>query len=157
MSPPGRCGHRHAGPHPGRSDQAYRPADPADFLPSLPGALHRILGGSGPILGAAFIVAAGDLGSYVDAGHLASVVGLVPVARDSGRRTDNLHRPKRYSRRLRRVFHQSARTSIFREGPNRDYHLKKRCGAGRFHARLGHVIRPRRPRPPSAAGRPAGT
>jgi transposase len=81
----------------------------------------------GPILGAEFIVAAGDLSTYADAGHLASAAGLVPVPRDSGRRTGNLHRPKRYSRRLRRVFYLSAQTSIIREGPNRDYYVKKRA------------------------------
>ena len=72
-------------------------------------------------------VAAGDLASYTDAGHLASAAGLVPVPRDSGRRTGNLHRPKRYSRRLRRVFYLSAQTSIIRDGPNRDFYLKKRA------------------------------
>lgn len=90
----------------------------AHIIESLPG--------MGAILGAEFIVAAGDLGAYADAGRLASAAGLVPVARGSGRRTGNLHRPKRYSRRLRRVFYLSAQTSIIREGPNRDYYLKKR-------------------------------
>lgn len=53
--------------------------------------------------------------------------GLVPVPRDSGRRTGNLQRSKRYSRRLRCVFHLSAQTSIIREAPNRDYYVKKRA------------------------------
>ncbi|MFE9775577.1 IS110 family transposase [Streptomyces sp. NPDC005931] len=88
--------------------------------------------GMGPILGAEFVVAAGDLAAYADAGHLASAAGLVPVPRDSGRRTGNLHRPKRYSRRLRRVFYMSAQTSIIREGPNRDFYLKRR-GEGCKH------------------------
>nr|MDT0665694.1 IS110 family transposase [Micromonospora sp. DSM 115978] len=35
--------------------------------------------------------------------------------------------PKRYSRRLRRVFYLSAQTSVVRDGPNRDYYLKKRA------------------------------
>lgn len=83
--------------------------------------------GIGPILGAEFLVAAGDLAAYPDAGHLASAAGLVPVAKDSGRRTGNLHRPQRYSRRLRRVFYLSAQTSIIRDGPNRTYYLKKRA------------------------------
>ncbi|GAA4304185.1 IS110 family transposase [Streptomyces venetus] len=83
--------------------------------------------GIGPILGAEFLVAAGDLASYPDAGHLASAAGLVPVAKDSGRRTGNLHRPQRYSRRLRRVCYLSAQTSIIRDGPNRTYYLKKRA------------------------------
>jgi len=88
--------------------------------------------GIGPILGAEFVVAAGDLSAYADAGRLASAAGLVPVPRDSGRRTGNLHRPKRYSRRLRRVFYLSAQTSVIKDGPNRAYYLKKR-GEGLKH------------------------
>lgn len=99
--------------------QTLRTHPHAEIIESLPG--------MGPILGAEFIVAAGDLAAYPDAGHLASAAGLVPVPRDSGRRSGNLHRPKRYSRRLRRVFYLSAQTSIIREGPNRDYYLKKRA------------------------------
>lgn len=96
----------------------------ADIITSMPGI--------GPILGAEFVVAAGDLTSYLNAGRLASAAGLVPVPRDSGRRTGNLHRPKRYSRRLRRVFYLSAQTSIIRDGPNRDFYMKKR-GEGLQH------------------------
>ncbi|MET9520658.1 IS110 family transposase [Streptomyces sp. NPDC002994] len=95
----------------------FRSHPQAEIIESLPG--------MGPILGAEFVVGAGDLTAYADAGHLASAAGLVPVPRDSGRRTGNLHRPKRYSRRLRRVFYMSAQTSIIREGPNRDFYLKK--------------------------------
>jgi transposase len=102
----------------------FRSHPQAEIIESLPG--------MGPILGAEFVVAAGDLSAYADAGHLASAAGLVPVPRDSGRRTGNLHRPKRYSRRLRRVFYLSAQTSIIRDGPNRDFYLKKR-GQGLKH------------------------
>ncbi|WP_316527751.1 IS110 family transposase [Kitasatospora brasiliensis] len=91
----------------------------AEVIESLPGI--------GPILGAELVVAAGDLTAYADAGHLASAAGLVPVPRDCGRRTGNLRRPKRYSRRLRRVFYLSAQTSIIKDGPNRDFYLKKRA------------------------------
>ncbi|MFF2078536.1 IS110 family transposase [Kitasatospora sp. NPDC058162] len=89
-------------------------------------AIIESLPGIGPILGAELIVAAGDLTAYADAGHLASAAGLVPVPRDSGRRTGNMYRPKRYSRRLRRVLYMSAQTSIIKDGPNRDFYLKKR-------------------------------
>jgi transposase len=99
--------------------ETFRAHPQAEIIESLPG--------MGPIPGAEFVVAAGDLSAYADAGHLASAAGLVPVPRDSGRRTGNLHRPKRYSRRLRRVFYMSAQTSIIREGPNRDFYLKKRA------------------------------
>ena len=86
----------------------------------------------GPILGAELIAAAGDLNAYPTAGRLASAAGLVPVPRDSGRRTQNLHRPQRYSRKLRRVFYLSASAAMMREGPNRDFYLKKR-GEGLKH------------------------
>ncbi|MCD0486280.1 IS110 family transposase [Streptacidiphilus sp. ASG 303] len=102
----------------------FRSHPQAAVLESLPGI--------GPILGAEFLVAAGDLAAYANAGHLASAAGLVPVPRDSGRRTGNLHRPRRYSRRLRRVFYLSAQTSIIKDGPNRDFYLKKR-GEGCKH------------------------
>ncbi len=80
----------------------------AQIIESLPG--------MGPILGAELIAAAGDLNGYPDAGRLACAAGLVPVPRDSGRRTGNLHRPMRYSRKLRRVFYLSAAASMMREG-----------------------------------------
>jgi hypothetical protein len=38
----------------------------------------------------------------------------------------------RYSRKLRRVFYLSAQASMMREGPNRDFYLKKR-GEGLRH------------------------
>ncbi|GAA3833872.1 hypothetical protein GCM10022206_85150 [Streptomyces chiangmaiensis] len=40
-------------------------------------AVIESLPGMGPILGAEFLVAAGDLAAYPDAGHLASAAGLV--------------------------------------------------------------------------------
>ena len=105
-------------------DTAFRSHPQAHIIESMLGI--------GPILGAELPVAAGDLTTFADAGHLAAAAGLVPVPRDSGRRTGNLHRPKRYSRRLRRVFYMSAETSNPKDGPNRDFYLKKR-GEGLKH------------------------
>ncbi|GAA2296852.1 IS110 family transposase [Streptomyces caniferus] len=115
--------------------ETFRDHPQAEIIEPLPG--------MGPILGAEFVVAAGDFAAYDDAGHLASAAGLVPVPRDSGRRTGNLHRPKRYSRRLRRVFYLSAQTSIIREGPNRDFYLKKR-GEGCKHVQAVIALARRR-------------
>ena len=70
--------------------------------------------GFGPILGAQLLVAAGDLRGYPSAGHLAAAAGLVPVPNDSGRRSGNLHKPRRYSRPLRHVFYLSAQISTSR-------------------------------------------
>jgi transposase len=67
--------------------------------------------GFGPFLGASLLVGAGDLRAFPSAGHLAAAAGLVPVPNDSGRRSGNLRRPKRYSRPLRHVFYLSAQTS----------------------------------------------
>lgn len=101
-----------------RIREAFGELDAAQVIESVPG--------FGAVLGAEFLAAAGDLSAYRDAGHLASAAGLVPVPRDSGRRTGNLHRPKRYNRALRRVFYMSALSSIRTEGPNRDFYQKKR-------------------------------
>src|SRR3954452_19533053 len=107
-----------------RTTTTFRAHPQAAIIESLPG--------MGPILGAELVAAAGDLNAYPTAGRLASAAGLVPVPRDSGRRTGNLHRPQRYSRKLRRVFYLSASVAMMREGPNRDYYLKKR-GEGDKH------------------------
>ena len=89
-------------------------------------AIIQSMPGFGPILGATLLVGIGDIRAFPSAGHLAAAAGLVPVPNDSGRRTGNLHRPKRYSRPLRHVFYLSAQTAMQRPGPNRDYYLKKR-------------------------------
>ncbi|QKZ16120.1 IS110 family transposase [Streptomyces chartreusis] len=98
--------------------ETFRSDDRAEIIESLPG--------MGPILGAEFVAIAGDLSTYRDAGRLAAHAGLAPVPRDSGRRTGNLHRPKRYDRRLRWVFYLSAQSAMQYPGPSRDFYLRKR-------------------------------
>ncbi|MGW2427482.1 IS110 family transposase [Streptomyces sp. NPDC001640] len=104
--------------------ETFRTDDRAEIIESMPG--------MGPILSAEFVAIVGDLSGYRDAGSLASHAGLAPVARDSGRRTGNYHRPKRYNRRLRRVFYLAAQSAMMRPGPSRNYYLKKR-GEGLLH------------------------
>jgi transposase len=99
--------------------ETFRTDERAEIIESMPG--------MGPILGAEFVAIVGDLSGYRDAGRLASHAGLAPVARDSGRRTGNYHRPKRYNRRLRHIFYMAAQTAMMRPGPSRDYYLKKRA------------------------------
>jgi transposase len=107
----------------------------AEIIQSMPG--------FGPFLGASLLVGAGDLRAFPTAGHLAAAAGLVPVPNDSGRRSGNLHRPKRYSRPLRHTFYLSAQTSMMRAGPNRDYYLKKRA-QGRTHTQAVIALARRR-------------
>lgn len=101
------------------------------------------LPGMGPLLAAELLVAVGDLRSFPDAGHLAAYGGLAPVARDSGRRTNNLHPPTRYNRSLRRVFYLSALSSLSSPGPNRDYYQRKRAQGRRHQQALMALARRR--------------
>jgi transposase len=64
--------------------------------------------GFGPVLAAEFLGATGgDLAVFETADRFAGVAGLAPAPRDSGRITGNHHRPRRYDRRLLRVFYLS--------------------------------------------------
>jgi transposase len=99
--------------------ERFRDHPYAHIIESLPG--------FGPGLGAEFlVVTGGDMASFATPGRLASYAGLVPVPRDSGRVTGNLRRPKRYNRRLRRVFYMAALSSIRADGPSRTFYDRKR-------------------------------
>ncbi|MDA2804229.1 IS110 family RNA-guided transposase [Nocardiopsis suaedae] len=118
-----------------RIKEAFSRRPQAEVILSMPG--------MGPQLGAEFAVAVGDLSTFRDAGHLASYAGLAPVPRDSGRISGNLHRPKRYNRRLRRVFYMSALSSLKTSGPNRDYYARKRSEGKRHRGALMALARRR--------------
>ena len=69
--------------------------------------------GLGVILGAEFLAATGgDMTAFGTADRLAGFGGVAPVPRDSGKISGNLRRPRRYNRRLQRVFYISALFSI---------------------------------------------
>lgn len=88
----------------------------------------------GPILGAGFIVAAGDLTSYANEGHLASAAGLVPAPATPDAAPATFTGPSATADDFAESS-TSAQTSIIREGPNRDYYLKKRSeGANHVQA-----------------------
>ena len=90
--------------------------------------------GFGPILGAQLLAdTGGDLATaFGNPGRLAAYAGLAPVPRDSGRIKGNLHRPKRYHRRLRRVFYMAALSAIRPDGPSRAFYQRKRA-EGKIH------------------------
>jgi transposase len=84
--------------------------------------------GIGDLLGAEFLAAAGDtLSAFQSADHLAGYAGLAPAPRDSGRRTGNLHRPRRYNRQLQRVFYTSAQISIQHSSASKAFYDRKRA------------------------------
>ena len=99
--------------------ERFRDHPYARIIESLPG--------FGPNLGAEFLVVTrGDLASFATAGRLASYAGLVPMPQDSGRVSGNLRRPKRFNRRLRRVFYLAALSSLRTGGPSRQLYDRKR-------------------------------
>jgi transposase len=90
----------------------------APILISLPG--------MGPILGAEFLVSAGDLSAFDSADKLAAYAGLVPAANDSGKRTGNDRRMRGGNKLLKRVFYQSAFASLRSAPESRAFYDRKR-------------------------------
>jgi transposase len=70
------------------------------------------LPGMGPILGAEFLVCVGDISAFESADRLAAYAGLVPAARESGKRVGNHRRMRGGNKTLKRVFYQSAFSSL---------------------------------------------
>jgi transposase len=98
----------------------------ASIIVSMPGFGH--------LLGAELLAATnGDLTSFNSADRLAGIAGLAPVPRDSGRTTGNLKRPRRYDRRLLRVFYLAANNSIKTCPESRAYYERKRA-QGKRHS-----------------------
>ena len=101
---------------------------------------HRLAGiiasmpGFGSLLGAELLAATnGDLTTFDTVDRLAGIAGLAPVPRDSGRISGNLKRPRRYDRRLLRVFYLAASNSIKTSPESRNYHDRKRS-EGKRHS-----------------------
>ena len=84
------------------------------------------LPGMGPILGAEFLVSAGDLSAFESADQLAAYAGLVPAAHDSGKRKGNNKRMRGGNKVLKRVFYQSAFASLRSAPESRAFYDRKR-------------------------------
>ncbi|MCW2874283.1 MAG: family transposase [Streptomyces oryziradicis] len=97
----------------------------AEVILSLPG--------MGPLLSAEFIaITGGDMSAFGTPDRLAGVAGLAPVPRDCGRISGNLHRPRRYNRRLLRVFYLSAQIAARYCPVSKKFYDRKR-GEGKGH------------------------
>ena len=100
--------------------------------------------GIGDLLGAEFLAAtAGTLSAFASADHLAGYAGLAPAPRDSGRRTGNLHRPRRYNRQMQRVFYTSALISIQHSPASKAFYDRKRA-EGKRHSQAVLALARRR-------------
>ncbi|MEU4970028.1 IS110 family transposase [Streptomyces smyrnaeus] len=98
----------------------FREHPDADVITSMPGI--------GDTLGAEFIAATGgDMSVFGSPDRLAGVAGLAPVPRDSGKVSGNLRRPRRYSRRLLRMFYLSAQTAAVHCPESQRFYQRKRA------------------------------
>ena len=107
----------------------------ARILTSLPG--------MGPILGAEFLVAVGDISAFESADRLAAYAGLVPAARDSGKRVGNNKRMRGGNKVLKRVFYQSAFASLRSAPESRVFYDRKRAEGKRHTQALIALARRR--------------
>jgi transposase len=107
----------------------------ARILASLPG--------MGPILGAEFLVCVGDILAFESADRLAAYAGLVPAARDSGKRVGNRRRMRGGHKALKRIFYQSAFASLRGCAQSRAFYDRKRA-EGKGHAQAVVALARRR-------------
>ncbi|MFJ6900606.1 IS110 family transposase [Streptomyces hokutonensis] len=107
-----------------------------DVITSMPGL--------GIILGAEFLASTGgDMKVFGTADRLAGFGGVAPVPRDSGKISGNLRRPRRYNRRLQRVFYISALFSIRHCDESRRFYDRKRS-EGKRHTQAVLALARRR-------------
>tara|TARA_B100000378_G_C18021202_1_gene404234 strand:- start:21 stop:1268 length:1248 start_codon:yes stop_codon:yes gene_type:complete len=89
--------------------------------------------GFGPVLAATFLAQiGGSLDAFENVDRLACVAGLAPVPRDSGRISGNLHRPRRFNRRLLRTCYLAALSSLKSSPASRAFYDRKRA-EGKSH------------------------
>ncbi len=115
----------------------FRARPEARVLSSFPG--------MGPILlGAEFLVAVGDIiRTFESADRLAAYAGLVPAARDSGKRVGNHRKGRGGNKVLKRVFYQSAFSSMRAVPESRAFYDRKRA-EGKRHAQAVIALARRR-------------
>ncbi len=116
-------------------EQRFFARPEARILTSLPG--------MGLILGAEFLVAVGDICAFSSADRLAAYAGLVPAARDSGKRVGNHRRMRGGNKTLKRVFYQSAFASLRSAPESRAFYDRKRA-EGKRHTQAMVALARRR-------------
>ena len=101
------------------------------------------LPGMGTLLGAEFLVAVGDVSAFESADQLAAYAGLVPAAHDSGKRVGNNKRMRGGNKVLKRVFYQSAFSSLRSAPESRAFYDRKRAEGKRHTQALIALARRR--------------
>ena len=93
--------------------------------------------------GPEFLVAVGDIRAFESADRLAAYAGLVPAARDSGKRVGNHRRMRGGNKTLKRVFYQSAFASLRSAPESRAFYDRKRAEGKRHTQALIALARRR--------------
>jgi hypothetical protein len=94
--------------------------------------------------GPCFLVCVGDMCAFESADHLAAYdAGLVPAARDSGKRVGNRRRMPGGNKILKRVFYQSAFASLRASPHSRAFYDRKRA-EGKKHTQALSALARRR-------------
>lgn len=99
----------------------FREHPHAEVITSMPGIGDMLGAGTG-----------GDMTAFGSPDRLAGVAGLAPVPRDSGKVSGNLRRPRRYSRRLLRMFYLSAQVAAVHCPVSKTFYRRKR-NEGKSH------------------------
>ena len=89
------------------------------------------------------MVAVGDIRTFESADRLAAYVGLVPAARDSGKRVGNDKRMRGGNKILKRVFYQSAFASLRGCAESRAFYERKKAEGKRHTQALIALVRRR--------------
>lgn len=101
-------------------EQRFSQHRDAPILLSMPG--------FGVVLAATFLAnTGGDLSAFENVDRLASVAGLAPAPRDSGRISGNHHRPRRFNRRLMRTCYLAALSSLKSSPASKAFYERKRA------------------------------
>ena len=93
--------------------------------------------------GPCFLVCVGDVSAFESADRLAAYAGLVPAARDSGKRVGNRRRMRGGNKNLKRVFYQAAFASLRGSTESRVFYDRKRAEGKRHKQALIALARRR--------------
>ncbi|WP_216917828.1 IS110 family transposase [Nocardia noduli] len=100
--------------------------------------------GFGPTLAAELLASAGgDLLAYGTVDRLAGACGLAPVSRDSGNRSGNRRRPRKYDRRMLRACYMAAAISLAHDDKSLAFYQRKRS-EGKLHSQAVLALARRR-------------
>lgn len=116
-------------------EQRFHARPEARIISSFPG--------MGPILGSEFLVSVGDVSAFESADRLAAYAGLVPAARDSGKRVGNHRKGRGGNKVLKRVFYQAAFASMRSVPESRAFYDRKKA-EGKRHAQAVIALARRR-------------